>query len=106
MREDDYSANGLLGSVRVNMSSCNVIPVFILARYFTTGQTIVFLNPLTGLKTAGPVKVQTYDSFGQRLVVSSKVSVEKGDAIYLSGSQDECNPPRVGFDVSEQEKDA
>jgi len=102
---DDYAQNGLLGHVKEATEFKDVIPVFRAARFFTTGQMIVFLNPITGLKTAGPVKVQTYDNFGERLVVDINVSVSQGDAVYLSGSQDERNPPRVGSELFEQEKD-
>ncbi len=103
MFDDDYAKNGLLGHVRAGATSKPVIPVFLCARYFTTGQMIVFLNPITGLKTAGPVKVQTYDRFSERLVVSNNVSVEKGDAIYISGFQDGFTPPKVGFQELENQ---
>jgi hypothetical protein len=88
--------DGLVGHVRATVTGMNVVPVLEAAcAGFKTGQVIVFLNPITGLKMAGPVTVKTYDIFSERLLVSSSVTVEKGDAIYISGKQDEVGPPRV-----------
>lgn len=75
----------------------NIIPVLdnYVGPRFHTNQHIVFLNPVTGLRTAGPVILLTHDSYGEQIVISSKVTVSRGDVIYISGVQDETNPPVV-----------
>ncbi len=88
--------NGLLGYTVDGTEGNTVINV--IERFdgaFKTGQVVVFLSPITGLRIASPVTVETFDWFGKRLVVADKISVSEGTAIYISGTQDEANPPVV-----------
>lgn len=87
---------GLLGNVEEDVTNKKVIPVFSgYGGRFSTDDVVVFLDPITGLKVAGPVKVLTYDVYGGRLVVTSGISAPKGTAIYISGEQTETSPPVV-----------
>jgi hypothetical protein len=88
-----YENDGLLGNVTEDSRSA-VVPVMDVRKFFTD-EVIVFLDPITGLREAGPVTVLTHDRYGERIRVSSPVSVSKGTAIYISGSQDEASPPTV-----------
>ena len=88
--------NGLLGNVYGDVENSDIVTASqSILSAFHTGQVIVFLNPLSGLRTGGPVSVLTYDAYQSRLVVSSGVAVNEGDAIYLHDSQDEHSPPKV-----------
>ena len=88
--------NGLLGNVADLVKGSDVVSASEnVLRAFQTGQVVVFLDPMSGLKQAGPVTVLTYDRHGYRLKVSSAVTVSSGDAIYLHGAQDESSPPKV-----------
>jgi hypothetical protein len=86
--------NGLLGYVT---EDCENTPEVKIEYYESlyTDQVIVFLDPMSGLKQAGPVSVVTYEDYGRRLKVNCSISVKKGTAIYISGSQDELNPPVI-----------
>lgn len=102
-----YKCNGLLGWVQENYSkdtkddtrATSVVHAYENcadeAEGFHTGQKVVFLDPITGLRQAGPVEVLTYDENGSNLVVSSPVMVKSGDAVYLFGAQTEAGPPVV-----------
>lgn len=88
-------SNGFLGSVDSDSASADVVPVYPPNSGFKTGRSVVFLNSITGLKVAGPVTIETFDRYRSRIKVNSKVTVSEGDAIYESGYQDECGPPKV-----------
>ena len=93
-----YKNNGLLGGVDGNSGHIDVIKVYScgeIGEGFHTDQIVIFLDPITGLRVAGPVTVLTFDCFSGRLVLSSLVHVRDGDAIYIYGSQSETGPPVV-----------
>lgn len=60
---------------------------------FKTGQVVVALDPITGMKLGGPATVRTFDKFDSVLVTSSSLGY-KGH-IYISGTQDELTPPKI-----------
>lgn len=96
MMSEDTERVGCLGNVSEDTKGSSVVPVdSYCERGLHTGDVVVFLNPLSGLKMAGPVTVLTFDQYGCRLVVSSPISADAGDAIYLSGEQTENSPPVV-----------
>lgn len=88
---------GLLGHVMLNKKG--YFDIIYAAeqfdRAFRTREVVVFLNPMTGQREAGPVTIRTYDTWSQRLLLSSKIFAPEGTAIYLHGWQDEINPPVV-----------
>jgi hypothetical protein len=98
-----YQDNGLLGRVIADSytpvsagsfiyHTCKVDPIY-QGIEFETGQVIVILDPITGRKNAGPMKVLTYDRFTETLVTSQAIEVLGN--IYISGAQNEVDPPVV-----------
>lgn len=67
------------------------------ARPFRTGQVVVFLNNTTGLRTGGPVTVTGRSvssvAASSTISLSSSVTVNNGDGVYISGEQSEAAAP-------------
>ena len=63
------------------------------ARPFRAGMVVVFLNNATGLRTAGPVTVTSKDIANSQITVSSAVTTNDNDGIYVSGEQSEAAAP-------------
>src|SRR5271166_1699739 len=83
---------GQLTTVNGSQTSVTLVAVND-ARPFRVNQVVVFLNPSTGLKTAGPVTVLSRDVSGATITVSSSVSPNANDGIYISGEQSEAAAP-------------
>lgn len=63
------------------------------SRTFRSGMVVVFLNNSTGLKTAGPVTVQSRNVGNNTITVNASVTVNDNDGVYISGEQTEAAPP-------------
>jgi hypothetical protein len=63
------------------------------ARPFRAGQVVVGLNNVSGLRTFGPVTVTAKDISGATVTVSSSVTWNTDDGIYISGEQSEAAAP-------------
>lgn len=64
------------------------------ARPFRSGQVVVFLNNVTGLRQAGPVTVTSRDINAGTITVSSAVTTSDDDGVYISGEQSEAGSPQ------------
>jgi hypothetical protein len=83
---------GRLTNVSGTITSATITVVD--ARPFRTGQVIVFLDNSTGLRTAGPVTVQSRDVANAQIVVSSTITATDGNGIYINGEQSEAAAPQ------------
>jgi len=63
------------------------------ARTLRSGQVIVFLDNVTGLRQAGPVTITSRDVSGPTITVSGAVTASIDDGLYISGEQSEAAAP-------------
>lgn len=77
-------------------TTANTVVTVSDARPFRTGQVIIFLNNSTGLVTAGPVSVVARDltAATPTITVSSSVTTNDGDGVYIAGEQSGAAAPQ------------
>ena len=90
--------SGHLGTVMRDYDQKRVLYNMVMqSRNIESGDIVVFCDFETGLRTAGPVTIESVDVFLSKILLSSKVTVSAGDLMLLNGVHCETKPFEVKY---------